>query len=237
MPAVVLRSPRMEAIIAPTSYGDPTEIPKGLIWHLQITFFSKPPLSRFWYMLRSLLIQLLVPSSFPVIFPLLDFLNLSMDSLALNMSEILNLTDREAVVHDLEEDTGGQENVDQSLAAAVSQFLTTADIGTGSSDAASRGNVVTLDSMGIDPTPNSTGLSHEGSPLSHGSFHSSVICDLPYTTTQHATAVTSECASEGTAVEDATPRTTEKARGKAVAGAKRSAFLPQTVVVGFAFAI
>uniref|UniRef100_A0A803P998 DUF4283 domain-containing protein n=1 Tax=Cannabis sativa TaxID=3483 RepID=A0A803P998_CANSA len=482
MPAVVLRSPRMEAIIAPTSYGDPTEIPKGLIWHLQITFFSKPPLSRyfskvlylrFWYMLRSLLIQLLVPSSFPVIFPLFDFLNLSMDSLALNMSEILNLTNREAVVHDLEDDTGGvsqhsrtfclvfrilsprtiklewfevamrnawitrgpltfseygsgmfmvefhyegdmrrvlegqpwhfdhclvtcanpagldtllpnqlryspfwiqvhsipfgqkslklakligdevgdflevdkitlfkvselflrvrvlidiskpitrgimvdfksihrekwltfkyenlpnicfhcglfdhtltkcitylqkcddsayppdlpykiplkappksnfkrnpfdlsnsfpldeppaqQENVDQSLAAAVSQFLTTADIGTGSSDAASRGNATTLESMGVDPTPNSTGLSHEGSPLSHGSFHSAVICDLPYTTTQHATAVTSECANEGTAVEDATPRTTEKARGKAVAGAKRIAFLPQTIVVG-----
>uniref|UniRef100_A0A803P9A9 DUF4283 domain-containing protein n=1 Tax=Cannabis sativa TaxID=3483 RepID=A0A803P9A9_CANSA len=478
MHAVVLSSPRMEAIIAPTGYGDTIGILKGLVRHLQATFLCKSPLSRyfskflylrFWYLLRSLLIQLFVPSFLPVAIPSSVFLSLSMDSLALNISEVLNLTDREAVVHDVEDDTGGvsqtsrtfclvfrilsprtiklewfevamrnawitrgpltfseygsgmfmvefhyegdmrrvlegqpwhfdhclvtcanptgldtllpnqlryspfwiqvhsipfgqkslklakligdevgdflevdkltlfkvselflrvrvliniskpitggimvdfksihrekwltfkyenlpnicfhcgmfdhtltkcivylqkcddrayppdlpykiplkapakstfkrnpfdlsnsllldeppaqHENIDQSLAAAVSQFLTTEDIGFGSSGAASRGNATTLGSLGVDHIQSSISLSHESSPLSHESFHSAVICDLPFTTTQHATVM----ASEGTAVEGVIPRTTDKAKGKAVAGAKRTAFLPQTVVVG-----
>uniref|UniRef100_A0A803PRM8 DUF4283 domain-containing protein n=1 Tax=Cannabis sativa TaxID=3483 RepID=A0A803PRM8_CANSA len=460
----------MEAIIAPTDYGDTIGILKGLIRHLHTTFLCKSPLSRyfskvlylrFWYLLRSLLIQLFVPSFLPIAIPYCVFLSLSMDSLALNISEVLNLTDREAVVHDLEDDTGGvsqtsrtfclvfrilsprtiklewfevamrnawitrgpltfseygsgmfmvefhyegdmrrvlegqpwhfdhclvtcanpagldtllpnqlryspfriqvhsipfgqkslklakligdevgdflevdkitlfkvselflrvrvlidiskpitrgimvdfksihrekwltfkyenlpnicfhcgmfdhtltkcivylqkcddrafpldlpykiplkapakstfkrnpfdlsnslpldeppaqQENVDQSLAAAVSQFLTTEDIDSGSSGAASRGNVTTMGSLGVDHIQSSIGLSHESSPLSHESFHSAVICDLPFTTTQHATVMASESGSEGTAVEGVIPRTIEKAKGNAWLGLK-----------------
>ncbi|KAF4349740.1 hypothetical protein F8388_023855 [Cannabis sativa] len=231
MLAVVLSSPRMEAIIAPTGYGDTTGILKGLIQHLHTTFLCRSPLSRFWYLWRSLLIHLFVPSILPVAFLSCVSLSLTMDSLALNISKILNLTDREAVVHDLEDDTGG-ENVDQSLAAAVSQFLTTEDIGSGSSGAASRGNFNETGSLGVDHVQSSIGLSHEGSPLSHDGFHSAVICDLPFTTTQHATVTASESSSEGTAVEGVFPRISKKDKGKVVAGAKRAAFLPQTVVVG-----
>ncbi|XP_060964110.1 uncharacterized protein LOC133033413 [Cannabis sativa] len=462
----------MEAIIAPTGYGDTIGILKGQIQHLHITFLCKFPLSRyffnflylrFWFLWRSLLVHLFVPSFLPVAFLSRISLCLTMDSLALNVFEVLNLTDREAVVHDLEDDTGGvsqtsrticlvfrilsprtiklewfedamrnawitrgpltfseygsgmfmvefhcegdmrrvlegqpwhfdhclvtcanhagldtllpnhlryspfwiqvhsipfgqkslklakligdevgdflevdqltlhkisglflrvcvlidiskpitrgimvdfksihrqkwltfkyenlpnicyhcglfdhtltkcitylqkcddrayppalpykiplkapakstfkrnpfdlsnsfpldelpaqQDNVDQSLVAVVSQFLTTEDIGSGSSGAASRGNVTEIGSLGVD----------HGSPLSHDGFHSAVLCDLPFTTTQHATVTASESSSEGLAMEGVIPRTSEKAKGKAVAGAKRAAFLPQTVVVG-----
>uniref|UniRef100_A0A803Q5Q0 Zinc knuckle CX2CX4HX4C domain-containing protein n=1 Tax=Cannabis sativa TaxID=3483 RepID=A0A803Q5Q0_CANSA len=442
MHAVVLSNPRMEAIIAPTGYGDTIGILKGLIQHLHTTFLCKSPLSRyffnvlylrFWFLWRSLLVHLFVPSFLPVAFLSRVSLSLTMDSLALNISEVLNLTDREAVVHDLEDDTGGgrgavsqtsrtfclvfrilsprtiklewfevamrnawitrgpltfseygstqispfwiqvhsipfgqkslklakligdevgdflevdkltlfkvselflrvcvlidiskpitrgimvdfksihrekwltfkyenvpnicyycgmfdhtltkcitylqkyddrafppdlpykiplkalakstfkrnpfdlsnsfpldellaqQENVDQSLAVAVSQFLTTEDIGSGSLGAASRGNVTEIGSLGVDHVHSSIGLSHEGSPLSHDGFHSTVLCDLPFTTTQHAMVTASESSSEGIAMEGVFPRTFGNAKGKAVAGAKRAAFLPQTVVVG-----
>ncbi|KAF4395310.1 hypothetical protein F8388_001697 [Cannabis sativa] len=103
MVAVVLRRPREVVIIAPIDIG----LLKGFAEHLCKSSICRPCISRYWFLLRSSLflfhaIYFFLGPSFPCC-----SLCLEMDSLALNVSEILNLTDKEAVVHDLEEESGG----------------------------------------------------------------------------------------------------------------------------------
>uniref|UniRef100_A0A803QDR9 DUF4283 domain-containing protein n=1 Tax=Cannabis sativa TaxID=3483 RepID=A0A803QDR9_CANSA len=112
MAAVVLRHPREVVIIAPIDIG----LLKGFAEHLCKSSICRLCISRYlshfiylryWFLLRSSLflfhaIYFFLGPSFPCC-----SLSLEMDSLALNVSEILNLTDKEAVVHDLEEESGG----------------------------------------------------------------------------------------------------------------------------------
>uniref|UniRef100_A0A803QCJ3 Reverse transcriptase domain-containing protein n=1 Tax=Cannabis sativa TaxID=3483 RepID=A0A803QCJ3_CANSA len=115
MIAVVLSNPREVVIIAPIGYGVVVGLLKGLTEHLCKSFFYKLRLSRyfnflylkFWFLWRSLLILLLVFHFSPVFLISRCFPYTIMDSLALNISEILNLTYKEVVVHDLEDDTRG----------------------------------------------------------------------------------------------------------------------------------
>ncbi|KAF4352159.1 hypothetical protein F8388_010524 [Cannabis sativa] len=240
MGAVVLSSSRREAIITCNGYGYGVGLRKGRIQHLLSTFLSKLTVS--------------------------------------SMSEILNLTDREAIVHNIEEDFRGDNppqsfclvfrvlsprtiklewnpfdlsnsfpldelthpnsNVDQSLAAAVNQFLTTEDHGAGSSVSAPLGSASDNRSLGMDQVTFPS--DHQSHPVAmnpdtrthFGENPTGVLCDMPAMTTHQVAAMVHENTTQEASLVNPLPRLSEKAKGKAIAGVKRTAFLPQTIVVG-----
>uniref|UniRef100_A0A803QCJ0 SHSP domain-containing protein n=1 Tax=Cannabis sativa TaxID=3483 RepID=A0A803QCJ0_CANSA len=129
-------------------------------------------------------------------------------------------------------------NLDQSLAAVVNQFLSTEDIGAGSS--VSTPFSCTLEGGPVGPCSNPpTPL--EGHPHSHSVLNASaggseapsrVLCDMPISTMSSVAITAHEEALHAAPYVDHISRLSEKAQGKAVAGAKRAAFTPQSVVVG-----
>uniref|UniRef100_A0A803QFT6 Reverse transcriptase domain-containing protein n=1 Tax=Cannabis sativa TaxID=3483 RepID=A0A803QFT6_CANSA len=132
--------------------------------------------------------------------------------------------------------------VDQSLTAAVSQFLTTQDVGAGSSSsrAAFRRDEAISHGFIANSPISSPKLSAFERTISTPAFNSGLSCDIPVGVCCDATQVASP--TTATAVHttaDISPenvqsiaRTTEKSKGKAIVGAKRSAFIPHSVMVG-----
>uniref|UniRef100_A0A803Q8H5 Reverse transcriptase domain-containing protein n=1 Tax=Cannabis sativa TaxID=3483 RepID=A0A803Q8H5_CANSA len=138
----------------------------------------------------------------------------------------------------LDELTHPNSNVDQSLVAAVNRFLSTEDHGPGSSVSAPLGNVSDARLLGMDQvTFSSDNQSHSAAmnPETRAHFGENpigVLCDMPAMTTHQVAATVHENTTHEASFENTLPRLSEKAKGKAVAGVKRTAFLPQTVVVG-----
>uniref|UniRef100_A0A803PQN1 Reverse transcriptase domain-containing protein n=1 Tax=Cannabis sativa TaxID=3483 RepID=A0A803PQN1_CANSA len=117
--------------------------------------------------------------------------------------------------HPLDELPISQSNVDQSLAAAVNQFLTTQDAGADSSSSGAipgADGAVSSGFVGNNPVPPPEPSTFERQSVAP-TFNPGFNCPAPV---------------DAFYIE----RITEKAKGKAVAGAKRSAFLPHSVMVG-----
>uniref|UniRef100_A0A803PJT9 DUF4283 domain-containing protein n=1 Tax=Cannabis sativa TaxID=3483 RepID=A0A803PJT9_CANSA len=133
-------------------------------------------------------------------------------------------------------------NVDQSLAAAVSQFLTTKEVGAGSSSSATPLRRDEIISQGINdgiPIPASTFSGFERvssdqgfSPGLRSVAPVDVHCDA-FQSVPPATAIAVHIPNDidSVAVQDVA-QNSEKSKGKAIASAKRSAFVPHSVMVG-----
>ncbi|KAF4395608.1 hypothetical protein F8388_008707 [Cannabis sativa] len=136
MAAVVLSFSREGAMIIPIAYGICRDLLQGWIQHLHFDFSDKLFASRYisifsylriWILRRSLLLFLdfacLVSSHTPSL-SLPNF----MDSLALNMSQILNLTEKEVVVHDLTDDDGRDNQPRRSFCLVFRVLITSHSI-------------------------------------------------------------------------------------------------------------
>uniref|UniRef100_A0A803PAY0 Reverse transcriptase domain-containing protein n=1 Tax=Cannabis sativa TaxID=3483 RepID=A0A803PAY0_CANSA len=135
-----------------------------------------------------------------------------------------------------------QGQVDQSLATAVNQFLTTQDaaVGSSSSDAIPRTDgAVSSGFVGNSPIPSPEPSSFERHTVAPA-FNPGFTCPAPVDAfcdatqaafSTPATAVHTIAEPDSETAQDMA-RTTEKSKGKAVASAKRSAFIPHSVMVG-----
>uniref|UniRef100_A0A803PNT8 RNase H type-1 domain-containing protein n=1 Tax=Cannabis sativa TaxID=3483 RepID=A0A803PNT8_CANSA len=173
----------------------------------------------------------------------------SVKGIADNMANVLSLTEREAVVHEHIDDVGGDElpisqgNVDQSLAAAVNQFLTTQDAG---ADSSSSGAIPRTDGavssgfVGNNPVPPpelSTFERHTIAPTFNPGFTCPAPVDAFYEANQTAFPTTA-IAVHTNAEPDLVPvqdieRITEKSKGKAVARAKRNSDVKDLILSAY----
>ncbi|KAF4395607.1 hypothetical protein F8388_008706 [Cannabis sativa] len=123
-------------------------------------------------------------------------------------------------------------NLDQSLTAAVNQFLSTEDIRAGSSVSTPLSCTLEGGSIGHGSNPPTP---FEGQPHSHSVLNASagyseapsrVLCDMPISTMSSVAITANEEGLHAAPYVDHISRLSEKAQGKVVAGAKRAAFTP-----------